>query len=334
MESQSLLPASEMAAVREPERAPESAPARANLPDRAWAILLTVLGLGVLVVAALIVGELWRIGAPALGQVGVKDFVTRTTWDPTRDIFGAAPYIYGTLVTSAVGLALALPVSVGLALFLTEMASPRIRSIVSFPIGLLAGIPSVVFGLWGLFVLVPILRNPVEPLLAKWLGFLPLFQGAPIGLGYLAAGVILAIMILPTITSISIEVLQTVPGSLREAALALGATRWEAIRMAVLPYARAGIVGATMLGLGRALGETMAVTMLIGNSPTIRASLFAPGYTLPSVIANEFAEASGEMHTSALAALGLLLFAVTILLNIVARLLVRISRRGPARAQA
>jgi phosphate transport system permease protein len=320
-----------MTALREPERAPATAAARANLPDRAWAVLLTVLGLGVLLVAALIVAELSRIGAPALGQVGVKDFVTRTTWDPTRDLFGAAPYIYGTLVTSAVGLVLALPISVGLALFLTEMARPSVRSIVSFPIGLLAGIPSVVFGLWGLFVLVPILRKPVEPLLAKT--HLPIFSGAPIGLGYLAAGVILAIMILPTITSIAIEVLQTVPGSLREAALALGATRWEAIRMAVLPYARAGIVGATMLGLGRALGETMAVTMLIGNSPTIRASLFAPGYSLPSVIANEFAEASGELHTSALAALGLLLFAVTILLNVAARVLVRMSRRGPARAR-
>jgi phosphate transport system permease protein len=312
--------------------APASAPARANLPDRAWAVLTTVLGLGVLLVAGLIVAELSRIGAPALGQVGVKDFVIKSTWDPTRDLFGAAPYIYGTLVTSAVGLVLALPISIGLALYLTEMAKPSIRSIVSFPIGLLAGIPSVVFGLWGLFVLVPILRKPVEPLLAKT--HLPIFSGAPIGLGYLAAGVILAIMILPTITSIAIEVLHTVPGSLREAALALGATRWEAIRMAVLPYARSGIVGATMLGLGRALGETMAVTMLIGNSPTIRASLFAPGYSLPSVIANEFAEASGELHTSALAALGLLLFAVTILLNVAARMLVRMSRRGPARARA
>ena len=261
-------------------------------------------------------------------------FVTKSTWDPTRDLFGAAPYIYGTLVTSAVSLVLALPISIGLALFLTEMAPPAVRSIVSFPIALLAGIPSVVYGLWGLFVLVPLLRKPVEPFLANTLGFLPLFQGAPIGLGYLAAGVILAIMILPTITSISIEVLRTVPGQLREAALALGATRWEAIRTAVLPYARAGIVGATMLGLGRALGETMAVTMVIGNSPTIRASLFAPGYSLPAVIANEFAEASGEMHTGALAALGLLLFAVTVLLNIAARVLVRMSRRGPARVAA
>ena len=305
---------------------------RVNLPDRAWAVVLTVLGLAVLGVAGLIVAELIRIGAPALRHTGVVAFVTTSVWDVTRDIFGAAPFIYGTLVTSAVALALALPVSIGLALFLTEMAPPRVRSIVSFPISLLAGIPSVVYGLWGLFVLVPLLRHPVEPLLAKT--HLPIFAGAPIGLGYLAAGVILSIMILPTITSIAIEVLRTVPGSLREAALALGATRWEAIRLAVLPYARAGLVGATMLGLGRALGETMAVTMLIGNSPTIRASLFAPGYALPAVIANEFAEASGDLHTSALAALGLLLFAVTVLLNIAARLLVRMSRRGPSRVAA
>src|SRR5919197_2072492 len=329
MESPSSLPASEVIApASEPERRPGLATARRNAPDRAWAILLTVFGLAVLVAAAVIVAELCRIGTPTIAHTGLKSFVTNSTWDPTRDLFGAAPYIYGTLVTSVVSLVLALPISVGLALFLTEMAPSTVRSIVSFPIGLLAGIPSVVYGLWGLFVLVPLLRKPVEPFLASTLGFLPLFQGAPIGLGYLAAGVILAIMILPTITSISIEVLQTVPGSLREAALALGATRWEAIRTAVLPYARAGIVGATMLGLGRALGETMAVTMVIGNSPTIRASLFAPGYSLPAVIANEFAEASGEMHTGALAALGLLLFAVTVLLNIAARLLVRVSTRG------
>ena len=321
-------------AAREPERAPESAPARSNLPDRAWAAVLGVLGLAVLVVAALIVAELLRIGWPALTHTGIVKFITTSVWDVTRDVFGALPFIYGTLVTSVVALVLALPVSVGLALFLTEMAPPSLKSIVSFPISLLAGIPSVVYGLWGLFVLVPILRKVVEPALAKAFGFLPLFQGPPIGLGYLAAGVVLAIMILPTITSIAIEVLQTVPGALREAALALGATRWETIRVSVLPYARAGIVGATMLGLGRALGETMAVTMVIGNSPTIRASLFAPGYSLPAVIANEFAEASGDLHTGALASLGLLLFAVTVLLNVAARVLVRMSRRGPARVQA
>jgi len=318
----------------EPERAPETASTRVNLPDRAWVAVLTVLGLGVLVVAALIVSELMRIAGPALSHTGVIAFVTNSIWDVTRDVFGALPFIYGTLVTSAVALFLALPVSIGLALFLTEMAPASIKSIVTFPIALLAGIPSVVYGLWGLFILVPGRRRPVGALLAKTLGFLPLFQGAPIGLGYLAGGTVLAIMILPTITSIAIEVLQTVPGALREAALALGATRWEAIRVAVLPYARAGIMGATMLGLGRALGETMAVTMVIGNSPTIRASLFAPGYSLPAVIANEFAEASGDLHTAALAALGLLLFAVTVALNIAARLLVRMSRRGPARVAA
>ena len=313
-------------------RIDEVGPRRANLPDRTWAIGLTMLGLGVLIVAGLIVAELWRVGGPAIAHTGLWRFVFNSTWDPTRDIYGALPYVYGTLVTSAVALVLALPVSIGLALFLTEMAPARMRAIVSFPISLLAGIPSVVYGLWGLFVVVPILRNPIEPLLART--HLPIFSGAPIGLGYLAAGVVLAIMILPTITSISIEVLQTVPGSLREAALALGATRWEAIRIAVLPYARAGIVGATMLGLGRALGETMAVTMVIGNSPTVSASLFAPGYALPAVIANEFSEASGDMHTGALAALGLLLFAVTVLLNIAARALVRMSRRSPARVAA
>ena len=321
-------------AAREPERAPESAPARVNVPDRVWSGGLLLLGLAVLVVAAIIVAELVRIGGPAISHTGLVAFVSNSVWDVTRDVFGAFPFIYGTLVTSAVALVLALPVSVGLALFLTEMAPPSVRSIVSFPISLLAGIPSVVYGLWGLFVLVPLLRRPVEPLLAKTLGFLPLFRGPPIGLGYLAAGIVLAIMILPTITSIAIEVLQTVPGALREAALALGATRWEAIRVSVLPYARAGIVGATMLGLGRALGETMAVTMVIGNSPTIRASLFSPGYSLPAVIDNEFAEASGDLHTGALAALGLLLFAVTVVLNIAARLLVRMSRRGPTRVAA
>ena len=305
---------------------------RVNLPDRAWAVALTALGATVLLVAAVIVAELLRIGGPTLAQTGLVAFVKNSVWDVTRDLFGALPFIYGTLVTSGVALLLALPVSVGLALFLTEMAPPRVRSIVSFPISLLAGIPSVVYGLWGLFVLVPLLRRPVEPFLART--HLPLFQGAPIGLGYLAAGIVLAIMILPTITSIAIEVLRTVPGSLREAALALGATRWEAIRTAVIPYARTGIIGATMLGLGRALGETMAVTMVIGNSPTIRASLFAAGYTLPAVIANEFAEASGDLHTGALAALGLLLFAVTVLLNVAARVLVRMVRRGPVRVAA
>ena len=327
--------ASDILTVRKPGRlARIAAPVRANLPDRVWAVLLTVLGLAVLAVAGVIIIELWRLSSGVLARTGLFSFVLESEWDVVRDLYGALAFIYGTLITSCVALLLALPVSVGLALFLTEMAPPGVRSVISFPIALLAGIPSVVYGLWGLFVLVPLLRGQVEPWLASTLGFLPFFRGPPIGLGYLAAGVILAIMILPTITSIAIEVLRTVPLSLREAALALGATRWEAIRIAVLPYARAGIMGATILGLGRALGETMAVTMLIGNSPTISASLFSPGYSLPAVIANEFAEASGSLHTGALAALGLILFAVTLLLNIAARLLVRVSRRGPARVAA
>ncbi|GAC1337152.1 MAG: phosphate ABC transporter permease subunit PstC [Myxococcales bacterium] len=321
--------------TREPDRAAvEAGPARVNFGDRAWAVLLYCLGGAVLLVAVVIVASLVDLSSGTLRHTGLVAFVTGKQWDVVRDSYGALPFIYGTLVTSAVALVLALPVSVGLALFLTEMSPPRLRSIISFPISLLAGIPSVVYGLWGLFVLVPILRRDVEPYLTRHLGFLPFFRGAPIGLGYLAAGVILAIMILPTITSIAIEVLRTVPLALREAALALGATRWEAIRMAVLPYARAGIVGATILGLGRALGETMAVTMVIGNAPAISASLFAPGYSLPAVIANEFAEASNESHTAALAGLGLILFGVTLLLNVVARLLVRVSRRGPARVSA
>jgi phosphate transport system permease protein len=330
-----LQRASDIVVARKPGRLSRVvAPARVNVPDRAWVFVLTVLGAAVFAVAAVIVVQLWRLSGSVLGRTGLLSFVFESQWDVVRDAYGALPFIYGTLITSLLALVLAVPVSVGLALFLTEMSSPRVRSVVSFPIALLAGIPSVVYGLWGLFVLVPLLRDRIEPWLATALGFLPFFRGPPIGLGYLAAGVILAIMILPTITTISIEVLRTVPLSLREAALALGATRWETIRIAVLPYARAGIVGATILGLGRALGETMAVTMVIGNSPTISSSLFAPGYSLPAVIANEFAEASGTLHTGALAALGLILFAVTLLLNVVARLLVRLSRRGPARVAA
>jgi phosphate transport system permease protein len=319
-----LLRATDLAVPRFEEYRP-----RANLADRAFGAVLIALGGAVFVIAGVIVLELAKVSGPAVAKVGLGHFIRGSDWDAVRDSYGALPFIYGTLVTSAIAIVLALPASVGLALFLTEMVPARVRTIVSFPISILAGIPSVVFGLWGLFVLAPILRHQVEPFLAHTLGFLPLFKGPAIGLGYLAAGVILAIMILPTITSIAVEVLRTVPGSLREAALALGATRWEMIRLSVLPYARAGILGATILGLGRALGETMAVTMLIGNSPTISASLFAPGYSLPAVIANEFAEASG-MQTSALAALGLILFGVTLLLNSLARALVRVSRRSVA----
>jgi phosphate transport system permease protein len=285
----------------------------------------------VLLVAGLVVLELADVARPALGKLGILAYLTGTDWDPVAGSFGALVFIYGTLVTSAVAIALALPVSVGLALFLSEMGPKRLRRPVGFAIETLAAIPSVIYGLWGLFVLVPLLRDHVEPALGKALGFLPLFQGPPIGLGYLAAGVILAVMILPTIASVTIEVLKTVPQPLKEAALALGATRWESIRMAVLPFSRAGIAGATLLGLGRALGETMAVTMVIGNSPQIVASLFAPGYSLPAVIANEFAEATGALYTGALAGLGLVLFGITVLLNALAHILIRAVTRGSAR---
>jgi len=285
----------------------------------------------VLLVAGLVVLELADVARPALGKLGILAYLTGTDWDPVAGSFGALVFVYGTLVTSAVAIALALPVSVGLALFLSEMGPKQLRRPVGFAIETLAAIPSVIYGLWGLFVLVPLLRDHVEPALGKALGFLPLFQGPPIGLGFLAAGVILAVMILPTIASVTIEVLKTVPQPLKEAALALGATRWESIRMAVLPFSRAGIAGATLLGLGRALGETMAVTMVIGNSPQIRASLFAPGYSLPAVIANEFAEATGALYTGALAGLGLVLFGITVLLNALAHILIRAVTRGWAR---
>jgi phosphate transport system permease protein len=301
----------------------------AHLGDRAWAWGITILGGSILVVAGVILLELGRVSAPAWENLGFLRFLTSSDWDPVQQKYGALPFIYGTLVTSAVALLVALPAAVGLALFLAEMGPKQLRRPVAFAIEVLAAIPSVIYGLWGLFVMVPWLRDSLQPALQRAFGFLPLFRGPMIGLGFLAAGLVLALMILPTIASVTIEVLKTVPPALKEGALALGATRWESIRMAILPYARPGIFGATLLGLGRALGETMAVTMVIGNSPEIRASLFAPGYTLPAVIANEFAEATGEIHMGALAALGLVLFGLTVVLNAAARLLVSTVGRGP-----
>jgi phosphate transport system permease protein len=287
------------------------------------------LGIGVLLLAGAILFVLIRVAAPLFANVSILSFVRGTDWDPVSNSYGALPFIYGTLVTSLIALGLAVPIALGLALFLTELAPKQVRPIVSFCVELLSGIPSVVYGLWGLFVLVPWLRESVEPFLTKVFGFIPLFQGPPLGLGYLAAGLILTVMILPTISSVTVEVIKTVPLSLREAALALGATRTETLRMAVLPYSKAGILGAVLLGLGRALGETMAVTMVIGNQPEIHTSLFAPGYSLPSVIANEFAEAEGA-HIGALAALALVLFAITFLMNAAARMLVRRGEHGGA----
>ncbi len=284
------------------------------------------------VVVVLAMGWQMAHGAKdSLAKFGLG-FVVSSDWDPVRDVFGALPFMYGTVVSSLLALALAVPVSLGVAIFLTELCPVKLRTGLAFVVELLAAVPSVVYGLWGIFALSPLLREHVEPALASTLGFLPFFRGPHQGYGMLAGGIILAIMILPTIASVSREVLRAVPDNFREGGLALGATRWEMLRDVVLPYARSGLLGAVILGLGRALGETMAVTMVIGNRAEISASLFAPSYTMASVIANEFTEATGDVYLAALSEIGLLLFAVTLLLNIVARLLVwRVAKPAGAR---
>jgi phosphate transport system permease protein len=294
--------------------------------DRIFRILLTLGALAIPILLGFLVYELWIGSRLAVAKFGVS-FLTTSTWDPVADQFGALPLILGTLISSAIALIIAVPLSLGVAIFLTEFAPPAIRRPIAFLVELLAAIPSVVYGLWGIFFLIPVLKDTFFPFLRDTLGFLPLFQGTIYGNSMLAAGMILAIMVMPYIMSVAREVIATVPGSQREAALALGATRWEAAWTAVVPYARSGIVGAIILGLGRALGETMAVTMLIGNRHEIAASLFAPGYTMAAAIANEFTEAGTDMHFAALAYVALVLFGVTVVVNAAARLLIwRVSR--------
>lgn len=260
---------------------------------------------------------------PAFAKLGLS-ILTSSDWDVANGRFGAAPALFGTLVSSAVALVIATPLAVGVAIFLSEFSPAWLRAPVAFLVDLLAAIPSVVYGLWGIFVLIPIMREHVMPFLRDTLhlGATPLFSGPAYGPSMLTAGVILAIMCLPSISAVSREVLLAVPRSQREAALALGATRWEMIRDAVIPFARSGIVGGIILGLGRALGETMAVTMVIGNRPEISASLFAPGYTMASLIANEFSEATNDLHLSSLMAVGAILFVITLIVNAIARWLV------------
>jgi len=284
-------------------------------------------GLAVLGLLVLIVYELVTRSALSWHAFGFR-FFSGSDWDPVNEQFGALPFIYGTLVSSLLALIIAVPLSIGVAVFTTEMCPPVLRGPLSFFVELLAAIPSVIYGLWAIFVLVPILSHHVQPFLAKTLGWTGLFEGPSFGYSMLAAGVILAIMIVPIISSITREVLMVVPQHQREAALALGATRWEMIRIGVLRNARAGIMGGIILGLGRALGETMAVTMVIGNRPQIVKSLFAPGYTMASVLANEFSEATGNVYLSALIEIGLALFLVTIIVNAMARLLVWTVTRG------
>jgi phosphate transport system permease protein len=311
----------------EPERQEPAPLELANYGDVLFRWVLTLAAVAIPVLLGFLVYELWLGSRLAIARFGFS-FVTTSTWDPVAEEFGAFPLMFGTLASSILALVIAVPLSLGVAIYLTEFAPKGIRQPVAFLIGLLAAIPSVVYGLWGIFVLIPILRTSVFPFLRDTLGFLPLFQGAIYGPSMLSAGIILAIMVMPYIMSVSREVLMAVPDTQREAALGLGATRWEAVITAVVPYARSGIIGAVILGLGRALGETMAVTMLIGNRHEIAASLFAPSYTMAAAIANEFSEAVGDMHLSALAYVAFLLFVVTVVVNAGARLLIWKVARG------
>jgi len=275
----------------------------------------------VVLITLLLVFELWQGSALARHKFGLNFFFTRV-WDPIFDQFGALPFIYGTLVTSVVALAIAVPLGIGAAIFLAELAPQKISDTLQFFIDLLAAVPSVIYGLLGVFVVIPLMRQYLQPALKSTSGFLPLFQGPAYGVGFLTAGIVLAIMVIPYIISVSREILLAVPRDQREAALALGATRWESTWKVVVPFARGGIMGSIFLALARALGETMAVTMVIGNTPTISASLFSPGYSIAAVIANEFTEATGDLYLQSLIELGLVLFLLTFILNGVARLLI------------
>jgi phosphate transport system permease protein len=275
----------------------------------------------VVLITAALVCELWVNSALPRQKFGFHFFVT-SVWDPIMDQFGALPFIYGTMVTSAVALFIAVPLGIGAAIFLAELAPPRISDTLQFFIDLLAAVPSVIYGLLGVFVVVPVMRTVIYPALNKPFGYLPIFKGPSYGVGFMTAGIVLAIMVIPYIISVSREVLLSVPRDQREAALALGSTRWESTWKVVVPFAKTGIMGSIFLALARALGETMAVTMVIGNTPKIAASLFAPGYTIAAVIANEFTEATGDLYLQSLIELGLVLFLLTFLLNGLARLLI------------
>ncbi len=281
----------------------------------------------IILILLLMIYEMSSESLPAIRKFG-WEFISSRQWDAVAEEFGALPFIYGSVVSSILALLLATPLSVGAAIFLTEITPRKISGIISSLIELLAAIPSVIYGLWGVLVMAPWLQRTVQPYLIEHFGALPFFQGAPYGVSMLSAVFILMIMVVPIITSITKEVLLAVPQNQREAAIALGATRWEMIRMAVLPYGRSGILGAVILGLGRAIGETMAVTMVIGNTPQISLSLLSPAYTMPSVIANEFAETTTKIHSAALMEIGLILLVVTLIINILARLLVWSVTRG------
>jgi len=300
---------------------------RGNIKDLLFEKTTALFALGVLTLTLLLFGLLVRESLPAIRKIGAS-FATNTTWDPVLEEFGALPFLYGTVVSSFLAILIALPLGVGAAIFINEFAPEWLKTPISFLAELLAAIPSVIYGLWGIFVLVPILRDYFMKPVSRALGWIPLFQGPVYGPSMLAAGVLLSIMILPFILSVSREVLATVPRVQKEAVLSLGGTHWEMIRIVIGQHCIPGIFGATILGLGRALGETMAVTMVIGNRPDIVLSLFQPGYSMAAVIANEFTEATGDLYLSALVEIGLVLFLLTIVVNFAAKLI--LNRFTPA----
>jgi phosphate transport system permease protein len=289
--------------------------------DEIARIITFLFAASVVLITVLLVFELWRDSALARHTFGFHFFRT-SVWDPIFDQFGALPFIYGTVVTAAVSLLIAVPLGIGAAIFLAELAPARLSDTLEFFIDLLAAVPSVIYGLLGVFIVVPLMRDYLQPGLKKSLGFLPIFQGPAYGIGFLTAGIVLAIMVIPYIISVSREVLLSVPRDQREAALSLGSTRWESTWKVVVPFARGGILGSIFLALARALGETMAVTMVIGNTAAISASLFSPGYSIAAVIANELTEATSNLHYQSLIELGLVLFILTFILNGLARLLI------------
>jgi phosphate transport system permease protein len=324
----------EVAATSETQAEPLLKAGNSHIADGIFHFAMLACGLCVLALVGVIVYELVSGSKLSWHAFGLK-FFFQSEWDPVNEQFGALPFVYGTLVSSLLALVIAVPLAIGVAVFITEMSPRWLKGPLAFTTELLAAIPSVIYGLWAIFVLVPLLRQYGEPFCARYFGWTGLFEGPPYGIGMLAAGIILAIMVVPIVSSITREVMTAVPQQQREAVLALGATRWEMIRTGVLRNARAGILGGVILGLGRALGETMAVTMVIGNRPEIAKSLFAPGYTMASVIANEFSEATGDTYLSALIEIGLALFIVTIIVNILAQFLVWTVTRGtPARSHA
>jgi len=308
--------------------------ARLKSGDEIARIITFIFAATVVLITVLLVLQLWHDSSLPRHKFGLNFFATRV-WDPIAEEFGALPFIYGTLVTAAVSLLIAVPLGLGAAIFLAELAPQKISDTLQFFIDLLAAVPSVIYGLLGVFIVIPLMREYLQPFLKRTLGFLPLFQGPAYGVGFFTAGIVLAIMVIPYIISVSREVLLSVPRDQREAALALGSTRWESTWKVVVPFARTGIMGSIFLALARALGETMAVTMVIGNTPTISASLFSPGYSIAAVIANEFTEATGEIYLQSLIELALVLFLLTFILNGLARLLMLLTtQRGSGMGHA